>query len=179
MSTRTSNTIWLDLGSLGVLVDPPSDRGELMQDHGMGLLRTILHQNGVMTDMDSTRAYKTWDEIANALDGYDQLLMNVRSYTYPIAKKAAELFKQKNPNGTVIAGGVHATVAPEEMEAVQEFDHICQGQGEGVVVDLVSNPGEFPRVVQGKGPKSMAQWPRIDRTLWPKPVGRKVKRGFE
>ena len=175
---RARRTLWLDLGTLGVLVDPPSDRGELAQDHGMGLLRTILHRNGVEVDMISTRAFKSWRRIAKQLAGYDQLLMNVRSYTYPIARTAAELFKRANPDGLVIVGGVHATVAPEEMEAVEEFDRICQGPGEGVIVDLVKDPLSFPRVVSGSGPKSMADWPRIDRTLWPKPAGRKVERGF-
>ena len=61
----------MDLGTLGVLVNPPSDRGELAQDHGMGLLRTIRHQNGVETDMISTRAFKNWKQIAKQLSGYD------------------------------------------------------------------------------------------------------------
>lgn len=169
--------LWLDLGDLGDLVNPAGPH-EQWQDHGMGLLRTILHQNGVITDMFSTRACTSWDQVQKQMQGYDMLLMNVRSYTFPVAYRAAKLFKQVNPNGLVIAGGMHATVALDEMLAVEEFDRICQGPGEKTIVDLVTHPEDFPRVVPGVGAKSMAEWPMIDRTLWPKPASRKLARRF-
>ena len=169
--------LWLDLGDLGDLVTP-SGPHEQWQDHGLGLLRTILHQNGVLTDLASTRACTTWKQVEEKLRGYDQLMMNVRSYTYPVAYRAAKLFKQLNPNGLVITGGMHATVAPDEMEAVPEFDKICKGPGEGVIVDLLRDPGQFPRVFIGQGSKSMAEWPMIDRNLWPKPASWKLARKF-
>jgi anaerobic magnesium-protoporphyrin IX monomethyl ester cyclase len=171
------NKLWLDLGDLGDLVNPAGPH-EQWQDHGLGLLRTILHQNGVMTDLASTRACRTWDEVRKKLTGYDMLLMNVRSYTFPVAYRAAKLFKEVNPKGLVLAGGMHATVAPDEMMAVPEFDKICQGPGEKIIVDLVTNPDSFPRLVMGVGAKSMAEWPMIDRTLWPKPASWKLRRSF-
>jgi len=102
----------------------------------------------------------------------------VRSYTYPSAYKAAQIFKEINPDGIILTGGMHATVALDEMQAVPEFDKICQGPGEKVIVDLVRNPDDFPRVVQGVGASSMAEWPMIDRTLWPKPASRRVRGKF-
>lgn len=169
--------VWLDLGDLGDLVNPAGPH-EQWQDHGLGLLRTILHQNGLQTDLASTRACKTWDEVKKALTGYDMLLMNVRSYTFPVAYRAAKIFKELNPKGLVLTGGMHATVAPDEMEAIPEFDKICQGPGENLIVDLVRNPQNFPRLVLGQGAKSMADWPMMDRTLWPKPNSWKLKRKF-
>ena len=73
---------------------------------------------------------------------------------------------------------MHATVALDEMKAVPEFDQICQGPGENIIVDLVKDPRAFPRVILGTGAKSMAEWPMIDRTLWPKPASRKLARKF-
>jgi radical SAM superfamily enzyme YgiQ (UPF0313 family) len=169
--------LWLDLGDLGDLVNPAGPH-EQWQDHGLGLLRTILHQNGVMTDMFSTRQCTSWDEVRRKMQGYDMLIMNVRSYTYPVAYRSAKLFKEVNPNGIVIAGGMHATVALDEMIAVEEFDHICQGPGEKTIVELVKDPKAFPRVVLGVGAKSMDEWPMIDRTLWPKPASFKLRRKF-
>ena len=169
--------LWLDLGDLGDLVNPAGPH-EQWQDHGLGLLRTILHQNGVMTDMFSTRQCTSWDEVRRKMQGYDMLIMNVRSYTYPVAYRAAQLFKEVNPHGIVIAGGLHATVALDEMIAVEEFDHICQGPGEKTIVELVKDPKAFPRVVMGVGAKSMDEWPMIDRTLWPKPASFKLRRKF-
>jgi anaerobic magnesium-protoporphyrin IX monomethyl ester cyclase len=160
--------LWLDLGDLGVYLRP-SGAHDRWQDHGLGLLRTVLRDAGVETDLFSTRSVGSWRALAKRIRGYDQLIMNVRSYTYPFAFQAAKIFKQVNPNGLVITGGMHATVAPDEMEAVPEFDRICQGPGERVIVDLVQDPRAFPRLVVAQGAKSMSDWPMMDRTLWPNP----------
>ena len=135
----------------------------------MGLLRTILHYNGVETDMFSLRSLRSWRELPKRLAGYDMLIMNVRSYTFPFAYKAAQVFKKVNPEGIVLTGGMHATVAPEEMDRIPEFDYICQGPGEKVIVDLAKDPRGYPRIISGVGAKSMAEWPMMDRTLWPNP----------
>ena len=172
---QKSKTLWLDLGDLGDLVHPNGPH-EQWQDHGLGLLRTILHQNGVLTDLASTRAVTSWEQLSNQMKGYDTLIMNVRSYTFPVAYKAAQVFKQVNPNGMILTGGMHATVALDEMEEIKEFDKICQGPGENVIVDLVKDPSAFERVIQGVGAKSMAEWPVIDRTLWPKPNKSQARR---
>jgi radical SAM superfamily enzyme YgiQ (UPF0313 family) len=93
--------------------------------------------------------------VRRRLRGYDVLIMNVRSYTFPMAYRAARIFKEINPGGIVITGGMHATVALGEMVAVDAFDRICQGPGERVIVDLVRDPGAFPRVITGVGADSM------------------------
>jgi radical SAM superfamily enzyme YgiQ (UPF0313 family) len=175
--TATSKIVWLDLGDLGDLVNPAGPH-EQWQDHGLGLLRTILHQNGVTTDLLSTRACTSWEELEAQLKGYEVLIMNVRSYTFPVAYRSAQIFKKVNPAGMVLTGGMHATVALDEMEAIPEFDRICQGPGENIIVDLVKDPHAFPRVILGVGAKSMADWPMIDRTLWPQPASKKLAKKF-
>jgi radical SAM superfamily enzyme YgiQ (UPF0313 family) len=173
--SRANNKLWLDLGDLGDLVHPHGPH-EQWQDHGLGLLRTILRQNGITTDIYSTRLATSWQQVRKNLSGYDMLLLNVRSYTFPVALRAAQLFKEVNPGGIVIAGGMHATVALDEMTEAPAFDHICRSAGEETIVDLVRDPAAFPRVVLGRGARSMAEWPMIDRTLWPKPHRRLRKR---
>ncbi len=160
--------LWLDIGDLGVYVRPAGAH-DRWQDHGLGLLRTVLRQNGVETDLFSTRSLRSWKDLPARLQGYDMLILNVRSYTFPFAYKAAQEFKKVNPKGIVLAGGMHATVAPDEMEAIEAFDKVCQGPGENTIVDLVKDPGAFPRMIMGVGTKSMADWPMMDRTLWPDP----------
>jgi len=68
----------------------------------------------------------------------------------------------------VIVGGMHATVDQKGMEAVEEFDHIVTGGGENVICDLVRDHSGADRVIKGVQAKSMADWPRIDRKLWPR-----------
>ncbi|MGZ6005387.1 MAG: B12-binding domain-containing radical SAM protein [Candidatus Saccharimonadales bacterium] len=158
--------LWLDLGTLGSF----QNRGaELWQDHGLGLLRTIMHQQGVMTDILSLRSLQEWEDLSKAITGYDMLFMNVRSYTFPFACQAAQIFKQANPKGLVAVGGMHATVASDEMIVVEDFDYICLGPGENIIVQLARNPGAFPRIIEGVGASGMGDWPMIDRTLWPNP----------
>jgi radical SAM superfamily enzyme YgiQ (UPF0313 family) len=160
--------LWLDLGEFGNLLGP-NYGGDSWQDHGLGLLRTIMHRNGLMTDVISLRSMRSWDEFAPAVQGYDMLLMNVRSYTFPFAREAARIFKQVNPRGLVLTGGMHATVAPHEMQPIEDFDYICSGGGEEIIVDLVQDPASFPRIVKGLGSASLNDWIDIDRTLWPNP----------
>ena len=174
---KKAKIVWIDLGDLGDLVHPDGPH-EQWQDHGLGLLRTILHRNGIQTDIVSTRAVTSWDQLKKQIVGYDTAIMNVRSYTFPAGRKAAEIFKEVNPNGLVLSGGMHATVAPDEMLSVPHFDKVCQGPGEKVIVDLVRDPAAFPRLFQGVGAASMDEWPMVDRTLWPKPASWKVSRKF-
>lgn len=176
-ASKQPKRLWLDLGDLGDLVNPAGPH-EQWQDHGMGLLRTILKNNGIETDSFSTRQCTSWDEVERRMKGFDMLIMNVRSYTFPVAYRSAKIFKKVNPKGIVLAGGMHATVALDEMTAIDEFDKICQGPGENVIVNLVSHPEAFPRVILGVGAKSMDEWPMIDRTLWPKPASRKLAEKF-
>lgn len=51
--------------------------------------------------------------------------------SYEIARQ----FKLQNPDGKVIIGGIHASMMPEE--AAKFADHVCIGEGEPAIVDLV------------------------------------------
>lgn len=176
-NTGEPRRLWLDLGDLGDLVNPAGPH-EQWQDHGLGLLRTIMHQNGIRTDIASTRGVTSWRQLRQQMKGYDMLFMNVRSYTFPVARRSAQIFKELNPNGTVVVGGMHATVALNELEAIEEIDHIVQGAGEKTIVEIARDPSGFPRVVLGVGARSMAEWPMMDRTLWPKPASRQLEKTF-
>jgi radical SAM superfamily enzyme YgiQ (UPF0313 family) len=165
---RRARRVWVDLGDPGAFVSPAGPL-ERWQDHGLGLLRTVLHQAGVETDVLSVRSLPPGPRLTRQLARYDLVLMNVRSYTFPIAADVARAYKRRRPTGTVLVGGMHATVAPEEMEAETSFDHIVRGPAEGNIVELVQGVHDLPRVTDGRPAASMADWPLIDRTLWPRP----------
>ncbi len=161
---------WVDLGLFGLFLDPSSASTDNWQDHGLGLLRTVMHRDGVFTSIESVKNHKDVDSIVARLVAHDVLLMNVRTYNFSQARQIAERFKQARRNGIVIVGGMHATVNIDEMKAVQAFDHICVGPGEGIISELARNPGKHPRVFDGVAAASMDDWPDIDRRLWPQPL---------
>lgn len=158
--------LWLDLGKAGSLIT----NLRCQQDHAVGLLRTILHNAGVVTGLVSTRNVVSKRQLCARFEETDILIMSVLSFNFPTAVQCARLFKKINPKGIVVTGGLHASVALDEMLSVKEFDYICKGPGEKIITALVSEPEQFQRVIEGIGAKSMADWPYIDRTLWPKPA---------
>lgn len=60
--------LWLDLGEAGIFVYPAGAH-DRWQDHGLGLLRTILRDKGVETDLFSLRSLKNWEELPKRLAG--------------------------------------------------------------------------------------------------------------
>jgi len=163
-------TCWVDLGTYGQFLPGAPVSSESWQDHGLGLLRTILHRHGLPTEVESVKNHPDVHALMPRLARFECLLMNVRSYNFGQAREIAQLYKALQPGGWVIVGGMHASVDLEEMKGVSAFDRICVGAGESVIVDLVCAPEKFDRVLQGAAADRMDEWPPIDRTLWPRPL---------
>ena len=168
--TSSNNKIlWVDLGDLGDLVHP-SGPHEQWQDHGLGLLRTIMHQDGIMTDMVSTRAVTAWEQLAKQMQGYEMLLMNVRSYTFPVGLQGSAGFSRKS---TPTASSSPAACTPPwrrtRCSPSTRSTTWCRGRAKRRSSIWCKDPAAYPRLVQGVGAKSMAEWPMMDRELWPKP----------
>jgi hypothetical protein len=120
--------VWLDLGALGSLTR--YDDGDDWQDHWMGLIRTIMHREGLPTEVVSVRNAKTWDDVTRQLWDYDVLLMNAQRYNFDIALKSVGIFKQVNFRGQVFIGGMHTMVSPEMVETCPEFDRIGMAESD-------------------------------------------------
>ncbi len=146
---------------------------ECFGDHAVGLLVTLAHQHGYPMDVigwSGLHSLAEWRMIAKK---YDVICMNVRSWRYAYAKKAAEIAKSANPNVQIWVGGFHATVCREEMEAVEAFDVIVSREAEGTFLDLLANGGSSERFIEGSVGKyaDMDDLPFINREVWPKPPG--------
>jgi len=170
---------WVDLGDYGIfrkrlLFFWPRFSTNHWQDHGLGLMRTLMHQHGFLSDVLSVKNYRDADDIVQHLLPYNVLLMNVRSYNFHQARDIATRFKHLRPNGKVIVGGMHTIVSLEEMESVEAFDRICVGAGEASIPELLADLDSGPRVIQGKSMASMDDWPAIDRSLWPRPLNTRL-----
>ena len=173
MKNIKNRIMWVDLGEIGAF-HWENICTDMWQDHGLGVLRTIMHKNSIFTEIVSLKNLHNWDELYPILQPINIILMNVRSYTFPFACKVAKIFKEVNPNGIVIAGGMHATVAIDEMSSISDFDYICSGGGENLICDIVTNPKSFSRVVKGIPSTSLSDWPTINRTLWPRPIRKDI-----
>ncbi|MGB6066929.1 MAG: cobalamin-dependent protein [Desulfomonilaceae bacterium] len=53
------------------------------------------------------------------------------------ALRTANLIKEQSPNTTVVLGGVHPTVLPEEVLAVPSVDMVVRGEGENTFLEIV------------------------------------------
>jgi anaerobic magnesium-protoporphyrin IX monomethyl ester cyclase len=55
----------------------------------------------------------------------------------PIVQPVARMAREWNPSVPVLAGGIHAIVAPESMLEVEEIDAVCCGEGEHAVLEYL------------------------------------------
>lgn len=166
VQTSMPEVLWLDLGRFEEMNHTGNPLAQ-WQDHGLGLLRTICHLRGLHTSVASLRAMTDWNEFSRVCQGFDTLCLNVRSYNLSLAREAAQRFRAVNRKSRVIAGGMHATIAADDMRACESFDVICTGPGEIAIADLIMNTSS-PHIVAGQGAKRMDDWPWIERELWPR-----------
>lgn len=165
---------WVDLGCGDVgLWYRQHSLHELFGDHGMGLLLTIAREQGHNIDVIPMQLLHSWAEYRMAVKPYDVICMNVRSWRYSYAVKAARIAKSANPNIQVWVGGFHATVARHEMEEITEFDVIVSKEAEGTFLKLLEDGGSKERFIEGDVGKycDMDELPYIDREVWPHTPG--------
>ena len=74
------------------------------------------------------------------------------------AKYLAAQLKQVHPHATVLVGGIHASLLPEEFTDVA--DHVIVGEAEDLIVDLVE--GHFAeKIVQGRHVEDLSELPKV------------------
>ena len=144
--------------------------------HGIALLSACLKQLGHQTELFQTHKFEQ-NEIDKAVSRFrpDILAYSFTSDYAPLAKAYARyLTKYKIFS---IAGGVHPTVAPDDV--IDYFDCLCVGEGEQTIVDLVRGAdldsiGNLVRKVDGKPVKNhvlpfnerLDDLPFVDRELF-------------
>lgn len=164
------NICFVDLGPWGAFLPGGPVSTELWQDHGLGLIRTVVHEAGWSTFVLSTKNYSRGAEIAKDLRAFEILVMNIRSYSLGQAKEISALYKKLNPQGRVLVGGMHTLVNLDDITSHQEFDFICVGGGEKAILEMLQDLPNTKRITIGKESESMDSWPRINRFMWPKPL---------
>lgn len=130
------NPILFDLGKFGAYYQPEAH--SQWHSHGFGMLATILRQNKVTCDFAQLKAMRSWQEVRQAIKGHDTLLMGLMSFDYPAARQMAKIARSIAPKIRIVAGGIHCTVAPEEVQAL-DVNAMILGEGEAWIVPAATN----------------------------------------
>ncbi|MFC1576934.1 B12-binding domain-containing radical SAM protein [Candidatus Omnitrophota bacterium] len=116
------------------------------------------------------RRLKDWDNFREEVRKKDPRVMGIsmRSCDFNAVMKAVGIIKDLNDEIITVVGGVHPTVAPEEVIPNEKIDHIITGEGEISFADLlkrISRRERSDRVIQGVRP-NLDELPFDDRELY-------------
>jgi anaerobic magnesium-protoporphyrin IX monomethyl ester cyclase len=154
---------------------------------GVGFLGTLLKQ-GVGHEI------SIFDQNAEAVDDQaflqrvaefqpDVVGFSVITPNYPVARKQIRALKQQYPDLRIVAGGIHATLFPEDLVA-DGADVVVRGEGEATITELVARLGrgaelsDLPGLVYRRASGEVAQTsglapnaalerlPFVDRSLY-------------
>jgi radical SAM superfamily enzyme YgiQ (UPF0313 family) len=153
---------------------------------GVGFLGTLLKQAGHdvrifdqnVEGIDDARLLQLSSEFEPELIGFSVITPN-----YPVARHQIPRLKELNPTAKIIAGGVHATLFPEDLLR-DGADAVVLGEGEPVIAELANcfETGKDPSHLAGlvyRNPEGMAvrtpgqskvtaldELPFVDRNLY-------------
>ena len=100
-----------------------------------------------------SRKLRNWSGFRKAFEAQapDVVAFTMRSCDYNFVMKAVEAAKSIKKDIAVVVGGVHPTVATEEVARNDKIDHIITGEGEVSFVELLNdfvNKREAKRIIQ-------------------------------
>jgi radical SAM superfamily enzyme YgiQ (UPF0313 family) len=106
---------------------------------GLALLAGILEKKGYQVALVDANALNLSSEEAAAIVKDAQIVgLTAMTPTINSALSIARALKKDNPERTVILGGAHATLLPEEtLAAGTDIDIIVRGEGEETLIDLL------------------------------------------
>jgi radical SAM superfamily enzyme YgiQ (UPF0313 family) len=126
---------------------------------------------GHQVDLIDLRRLKGWNHFRQVVDGMESQVfgLTMLSVDFNPGIKAASIIKELKPKASVIVGGAHASICPEELEPLEFIDHIVQGEGEIIVLELVDalqQGRQMPRLIRGERLENLDQAPLADRKLF-------------
>lgn len=155
-------------GSFG---NPALEYTASMIHHGLCFLSACAKQAHHDVRLIDLRKLNGWSDYREELGRLapDVIGITSMSLEYDIARQCARIGKEVNPRVVTVIGGIHATVAPEEVLTEQLFDHLVVGEGEISFVDLLRDleTGQSAnRLITGVQPADLDALPFADRELF-------------
>lgn len=121
-----------------ILINPPQNSSYPQPPLGLASIAAVLEHNGHKVLIFDANALKlSTSDIVKKVKGADVIGITAMTPAINSAIKIAKEIKKENPEPTVILGGPHATILPEDtLNKVQEIDIIVRGEGEKTIVEL-------------------------------------------
>lgn len=157
----------LKVGNIEVL--PLNWRGqEAWHCHGPGMLQAALALSGVEAKVIPLKRLKTWDDFYAVCSDCDVFTLTIMSRMFPLSKQIARRLKEKFPERKILAGGIHCTVAPQEILACSDFDFVFQGEGEETLPKFLTDGGlgRDERLIRCETVKDLNLLPYMDRSQY-------------
>ena len=141
-----------------------------MIQHGLCSLSACAKQAGYEVELIDLRRLRGWDHYRQQVRQLapDVMGITAMSLDYDIARRCAQIAREVSPHVVIVVGGIHATVATEQVLAEPAFDHVVVGEGEISFVNLLREleAGQTPgRLIQGVRP-DLDALPFVDRELF-------------
>ena len=128
------------------------------------------------------RTLKSWQHFKDVVKDkiFDVVALSMMSCDFNAANRAINIIKEVNKDTIVVVGGVHPTVATDEVAANKKIDYIVVGEGEISFVNLldkIKNNKKSERIIHGIKPDLNAL-PFEDRELFDYKVTTKFVTNF-
>lgn len=145
--------------------------GELQWiQHGVAFIAAYAKREGYEVDLIDMRTLNSWEHFENiiTLKSSDVIGIYVSYLDYKSVLKAFEVIKTINPKTVTVAGGIFATIFPQELLKNDNINYVITGEGEITFTNLLDalKKGEsFLRISKGITP-DLDSLPFIDRELF-------------
>lgn len=138
--------------------------------HGIASISAYLKKKGHDVGMIDFRKLSGWEHFEKTVmqSPADVFGISTMSCDYSISEMAAGIIKKLKPSAVVIIGGVHPTVATDEVARNLDFDYIITGEGEYSLCNLLEQCERnhaSARVIVGET-VDVATLPWVDRDIF-------------
>lgn len=122
-----------------VLINPPQFTRYPQPPMGLALIAAVLEKQGYQVAVcDANALGLRPEEVALLLTDANVAGLTAMTPTIGAAISVARYLKKANPNLTIILGGAHATLLPEEtLATAPEIEVIVRGEGERTIIKLL------------------------------------------
>jgi radical SAM superfamily enzyme YgiQ (UPF0313 family) len=121
-----------------VLINPPQNTKYPQPPLGLASIAAVLEQNDHQVEiLDANALQLSGRKIVKKVKGAEVIGITAMTPAVNSAIKIAKEIKREEPDSTIILGGPHATILPEEtLNKVHEIDITVRGEGEKTMVEL-------------------------------------------